>query len=533
MQTHDLIQGSADWHTYRANHFNASDAPAMMGVSPYKTRSELIHERATGIIKEVDVATQARFDDGHRFEALARPLAEKIIDQDLYPVTGSLGELSASFDGITMDERIIWEHKSLNGDIRAAQAVADLGLHYHVQMEQQLLVAGAEKVLFMASKWDDDGNLVEERHFWYEPDPALRERIIAGWGQFAEDVAAYQPRAIADKPAADAIIALPALVANIRGEVVATNLPTFKAAAEQFIAKIKTDLKTDEDFANAEATVKFCDAAEKDLERAKAAVIAQTATIDGLMRTVDHIKEQLRSKRLMLEKLVKTKKEQIKESILKEAKLAYAEHVVNLESEIAPICLTLPEPDFAGAMKNKRTLASLHDAVDTLLASAKIAANEAAAGIRAKLAWHKQNAEGYATLFPDLRQIIGKPMDDFQLIVTTRITDHKKAEEERRSREQAKAEAEAVLQASPSPAEPRRAQLQASADLFLAHGRERADDERKTGLPAGSLRTVEIEGPDDDEIIDTVAATFNLSRADAIERLATIDFARARGLVAA
>jgi ElaB/YqjD/DUF883 family membrane-anchored ribosome-binding protein len=184
-------------------------------------------------------------------------------------------------------------------------------------------------------------------------------------------------------------------------------------------------------------------------------------------------------------------------------------------------------------MKNKRTLASLHDAVDTLLASAKIAANEAAAGIRAKLAWHKQNAEGYATLFPDLRQIIGKPMDDFQLIVTTRITDHKKAEEERRSREQAKAEAEAVLQASPSPAEPRRAQLQASADLFLAHGRERADDERKTGLPAGSLRTVEIEGPDDDEIIDTVAATFNLSRADAIERLATIDFARARGLVAA
>ncbi|MEG2048480.1 MAG: endonuclease, partial [Comamonas sp.] len=67
MQLVNLVQGSADWHTHRRNHFNASDAPAMMGCSPYKKRSELVKELATGIVPEVDAATQRRFNDGHQF----------------------------------------------------------------------------------------------------------------------------------------------------------------------------------------------------------------------------------------------------------------------------------------------------------------------------------------------------------------------------------------------------------------------------------------------------------------------------------
>ena len=64
MKTHNLTQGSAAWLAYRATHFNASDAPAMLGVSPYKTRTELLHELHTGLAPEVDAHTQARFDAG-------------------------------------------------------------------------------------------------------------------------------------------------------------------------------------------------------------------------------------------------------------------------------------------------------------------------------------------------------------------------------------------------------------------------------------------------------------------------------------
>lgn len=72
MQLVNLVQGSAEWHAHRSQHFNASDAPAMMGAT-VQVPPELIKELATGITPDIDAATQRRFDDGHQFEALARP----------------------------------------------------------------------------------------------------------------------------------------------------------------------------------------------------------------------------------------------------------------------------------------------------------------------------------------------------------------------------------------------------------------------------------------------------------------------------
>ena len=165
MQMHELTQGSTEWHQHRAKFFNASDAPAMLGCSPYKTREQLMHERHTGLSPEVDQHLQKRFDDGHRFEGLARLLAEEIIGDELYPVVGTEDTYSASFDGLTMDGTICYEHKTLNAALSAIQSAEDLPEDYRVQMEQQLMVSGAEKCLFVASKWTDDSLLIESKHF--------------------------------------------------------------------------------------------------------------------------------------------------------------------------------------------------------------------------------------------------------------------------------------------------------------------------------------------------------------------------------
>lgn len=459
MQIHNLKQGTPEWHAYRAEHFNASDAPAMMGCSPYKTRNDLLKEYAGGMAPEVDAGTQARFDDGHRFERLSRTRAEELVGGDLYPVTGSLGKLSASFDGITMGGDVVWEHKSLNKDIRAAESVDQLGKHLRVQMEQQLLIAVADRCLFLATKWDNNDQLVEEKHFWYESDAALRAQIVAGWEQFAADLATFQPKAEQVKAVAEPIMQLPALAIQIRGEVTVSNLPQFKEKADRFIASIKTDLLTDEDFANAEETIRFCDTAEKNLELAKSAAIAQTASIDELMRTVDHISAQLREKRLMLTRTVKDKKELLKAGILNGAKVAFAEHVAALEAEIAPLRLVYQARDFAGAMKNKRTLATLRDAVDTELAAGKIAVDALAKAVRARLTWFGEAAAEYTFLFADLQTVIQKADDDFKLVVNSRIDAHKaKVEAEKeaeRVRVQAAADAEAARKleaAKPAPA---------------------------------------------------------------------------------
>ena len=425
---HDLVQGSDDWCAFRLNHNGASEAAAMLGLSPKVTRTQLLHAKHTGLPKEFAAWVQENIlDHGHAVEAMARPLVEAFIEDDLYPVTCSLGVESASCDGLTMGESIAWEHKQWNEALAAAVEAQELPDEYMPQCQQVLMVTGAEKLLFTVS----DGTSGRMRHMWVLPDMEWWERIRAGWAQFAVDLAEYEPHQLADKPQPEAIIALPALVANIRGEVTLTNLPQFKERADAFIAAIKTDLQNDQDFADAELTIKFCDAAEKDIDRAKAAAIAQTASIDDLMRTVDLVKDQLRGKRLMLTKLVDKRKVEIKESILSDAKLAYAEHLTNLEAEIKPLRLAQAAPDFAGAMKNKRTLASLHDAVDTMLASAKISTNALAADYRAKQTWCREAAAGFGFLFMDMAAIISKPMEDFQLLVNSRIAEHQRVEAEK------------------------------------------------------------------------------------------------------
>ncbi|CAB4132047.1 YqaJ viral recombinase [uncultured Caudovirales phage] len=427
MKVLNLIQGSKEWLEHRAAAFNASDAPAMLGISKYKSRNDLIKERATGIVPEVNDATQRLFNDGHRFEALARPLAEEIIGEELSPITGTAEEYSASFDGITFDGSVIFEHKTMNANLRDALTN---GLapseQYRAQMEHQLMVSGANKCLFMATAWDKDDKLVEEMHCWYMPDAVLRARIVAGWNQFEKDVSAYIPAEVKEAPKAESIKALPSVFVQATGMVTASNLAEFKEAANVFIANIKTELICDQDFADAESTVKFCKEAEMNLEATKSSVLAQMSTVDDVVRTLDHIAAQLRDKRLMLDKLVKSEKEARKLAIVSKAKEDFNTHLYALEEEIKPLRLQGQNPDFAGAIKGLKSLSSMQDKVDTALRDAKFSAEQLAKDIRAKLTWCKDSSTGFSFLFSDLSNLINNNgMEAFQAIVTSRIEKHK------------------------------------------------------------------------------------------------------------
>lgn len=449
MQIHNLVQGSPEWQAFRLEHFGASEAAAMLGISSRVSRTELLHMKHTGTPQEFSDWVQKNIlDHGHHVEALARPLVEDLIGTELYPVTCSAGLLSASCDGLTMAEDVAFEHKQWNQVLADAIADGYLPDEYMPQPQQIMMVTGAGRVKFVCS----DGTLDNFVHIDVLPDLAWQERIRAGWAQFASDLAAYEPKEFAPKPEAEPIMQLPALVIQIRGEVATSNLPAFQARAERFIASIKTELVTDEDFVNAEATVKFCEKAEGDLEQAKRAALEQTADIADLMRTIDHISEQLRAKRLTLQRTVKDKKELIKASILNQAKQAFADHVAALEKEISPLRLVYQARDFAGAMKNKRTLATLHDAVDTELADGKIVVDAIAQAVRGRLAWFREHAAEHEFLFADLQALIQKPDEDFQLAVRARIDNHKrieaeKAERERQEQEDARVRAEAEARA--------------------------------------------------------------------------------------
>src|SRR6185312_17185227 len=100
---HNLVQGSPEWLQFRLEKFGASEAAAMMGLSPLVKRNELLHMKHTCMPQEFSDWVQKNIlDYGHEVEALARPIVEEMIGEDLYPVTCSLGKLSASCDGLTM-----------------------------------------------------------------------------------------------------------------------------------------------------------------------------------------------------------------------------------------------------------------------------------------------------------------------------------------------------------------------------------------------------------------------------------------------
>lgn len=427
MQTHNLVQGSPEWDEHRKKYDNASDLPAAAGKSKYKSRNELMNEYKTGITKDINSSLQAIFDKGHRFESLARPLAEKLIGKDIYPVIGTDGSLGASFDGLTMMDDINWEHKTLNDAIRACETADDLDEMYKLQMDQQMFISGAEKTLFSATQWDEYDTLIEEKHLWYTTTPERLQMVVDIWAQFHIDLETFETSVVIDKPKANAIMALPSLAIAIKGEVTASNLIEFKDAATVFISNIKTELITDQDFVDADKMVGFLDGAEKNIEAAKTAAISQTASIDELMRTMDFIKAQLRDKRLMLEKLVKSEKEVRKLAVVNEARAEFTKHI---DSHL-PTRLQFTIPDFSLATKNKKTISSMKESVNQMLVNAKIEIDNVARDINRKKSWFDDIAKDYENLFPDFEVIKYKANEDFQLLVNSRIKEHKQKELER------------------------------------------------------------------------------------------------------
>lgn len=451
MQTLNLVQGSPEWAAFRATTFNASEAAAMMGVSPHTTRSALLHQKHTGIAPEFDSATHARFEAGHNTEATFRPIAEDIIGDDLYPVTGLLEvdglRLLASFDGLTMDGLTGYEHKLFNAELaRQLAENGEPGPAWYWQLEHQLLVSGAESILFVTS----DGTDQKCEHCNYESKPERRAQLIAGWKQFAADRAAYVPVEVLEKPVATAVTALPAVSVQVSGALmIRDNFEKFETALRDFIDnRLIRKPETDQQFADLDLQIKALKNAEAALDAAEAQMLAQVSSVDAIKRTKDMLHKLTRDNRLMAEKLLTARKEEIKGEIVAGGVTALREHVAGLNQRLGkPLMPTVPA-DFAGAIRNKRTVDSLREAVSNELTRAKIAASEIADRIQINLATLRELATGHTFLFADTPQIVLKASDDLTALVRLRIAEHTAAEQRKmdaereriRAEEQAKAE---------------------------------------------------------------------------------------------
>jgi putative phage-type endonuclease len=432
--THDLQQGTPEWHQFRAQHHGASEASAMLGLSPYKGRTELLREKKTGITQDVDAATQRIFDRGHEIESLARPMAEALIVEDLFPVTMSYGNLSASCDGLTFDETIAWECKSSNkADFEIVQN-GGLPEKHWPQCQQVMLVTGADRLLFTISDGTEEGTA----HTWVNADAELQQRIIDGWQQFSRDLETFEPEPEVIKAQATLVddLLLPSIV--VTGQIaVESNLELFGEVLHDFIGRINVKPQTDEDFVNIGKAIKSLEKAEEWLDKQEEGVISKFDQLNQTIALKNTLKELARENRLMLQKIDKAEKENRKAQIVAAARNDLFEHQQRIQSEL-PVTFTHQAVNFADAIKGKKTISSMQDAVNTMLANAKIEADALARDLREKHVWYIENAGEYSFLFSDLSALIYKDSDSFQAVCRNRIMTHQ---------EQEKAKAEAAEKA--------------------------------------------------------------------------------------
>jgi putative phage-type endonuclease len=424
MKIHTVAQGSAEWHALRAQHFTASEAPAMMGASKYQSRTDLLTLKKTGIAPAVTQSQQYIFDKGHATEAQARPLVEVMIGEELYPVVGTSGKLLASMDGATMLGETLFEHKLWNESLVTQVRAEDLAPHYFWQLEQQLLVSGAERVIFVCS----DGTAENFVSMEYRPVAGRAEQLVEGWKQFEADLAGFE---LADAPSivvGKAPDELPALRIELTGMVTQSNLKLFEQSALAVIDGVKTTLTTDQDFADAKKAVKWCSDVEEAVGTAKKQALSQTQTIDELFSSLDRISAHARETRLRVDKLVKAQELLVKTNIKQKAEQALTDHVAAINKTLGRVVLPPVASDLLGAMKNKRTIASLQDAVDTELARAKIDASQKADAIRLNLASLAELAVDHNFLFNDVQHLVMKANDDLVSLIKVRIDEHQKAE---------------------------------------------------------------------------------------------------------
>jgi len=436
--TLNLTQGTEAWLIARKELFGASETPAMMGDSKYMSRNELLKQKFTGKSKPVSAHLQKIFDKGHATEEMARPIVEAKIDDELYPVTGQLegSRIMASFDGLTMLEDVVFEHKLWNATLAENVRNGVLEANYFWQLEQQLLVSGAEKAIFVTSDGTEE-NFASMEYFSL---PERRKTLIAGWAQFEKDLDNYKPEVKKEMVVAEKAESFPLITSDVAGTEITSNIQqVLIEITDRSHVEMNRKLETDQDFADKDKLNKATKQARADLKSLIDDVQGRFVSYSefaGVAAEIDVILQKMQSHG---EKQV-TQAKQAKKTLIKvAAEKAVSDYSAEVDKLIDPIRInsiyTDGMPDFDLAMKGKRTIESSQNAVDSVIAQVKIDVGELKDKVLANLKTLRKLAVGYEALFMDTQQLITKENEDLIAVIKVRISEHETKEEEKRKTE--------------------------------------------------------------------------------------------------
>ena len=234
------------------------------------------------------------------------------------------------------------------------------------------------------------------------------------------------------------------IILKIQSAIVASNIDDVAASVRAEVAKVNTDLKTDEDFATAEQQVKDFKAAEDAIKAAQEAALSEAADVKKLLDTTSEIIALLAKTRLDLDKQVKAQKAKVKEEITSRTRDGIHKALAGCDARLQAAMrkvLRIDELDgvLAEATKGKKTLAGLEKGCAEVLANWTALIGKTEAYMQARYA---QIPTDRLHLFADLDDLL--TLDSgFEDAIAARIA----AEDERQTAEKARIEAEAAAKA--------------------------------------------------------------------------------------
>ena len=243
---------------------------------------------------------------------------------------------------------------------------------------------------------------------------------------------------------------LPEIIVKVSGELRSSNIDDIRPIFDDFLGNALTELETDDDFYAAELQSKIGRDAARQCTLAIKAIIEQTSAINDVVKELESYSDKFNAMALKQEKLIKLQKDILRINEMKKREHDYIIHCEALEVDIAPVKLIITNwqrPNFIGAMKNKKTLPSICEALDSELVRAKIDAVVLAKSIRKNLNIIYEHKE-YSFLFTDIQQLAYR--DNIFEVIEERIHNYVKNKSSIpvKSTEQLKEQAERIRQSA-------------------------------------------------------------------------------------
>lgn len=174
-----MQQGSQEWLKLRKSKIGASDAPIIMGVSPWRTPYQLWEEK---LGMNAGQKENAAMRYGKAMEEVARQAYQEVVGVEVSPEVvfhKEVDYMMASLDGLSSDRQTAVEIKNANADDHAIAKSGSVPEKYYPQLQHQLACLcinqihyfsyhNGEGVLVVVDK--DDSYLeklyAEEKKFW-------------------------------------------------------------------------------------------------------------------------------------------------------------------------------------------------------------------------------------------------------------------------------------------------------------------------------------------------------------------------------